>query len=228
MQIDQKGIDFIIANEGIRYTAYLDTVGVWTIGVGHTRGVYQGMTITHQQAIDFLYEDIKSHQNFVTFFQRSFNQNQFNALSSFEFNVGGGVWLNDGWNPKASDSEIAYMLSLYKRPVEITARRNREIALFNTPVSNSNNNGNNSNNNNKPQPTIKEMKEMEFIYSFNGATWYYDGSGHLFQFSAPYQLQHITGTYKQLNKKDMPSLGLTKEQHQIWVDMYGYKTLPKR
>lgn len=43
--------------EGCRLTAYRDTGGVLTIGFGHTAGVTDGMTITMEQAEQFLAED---------------------------------------------------------------------------------------------------------------------------------------------------------------------------
>jgi GH24 family phage-related lysozyme (muramidase) len=38
--------DLIDFAEGCPLTAYQDEAGVWTIGRGHTKGVYEGMTIT--------------------------------------------------------------------------------------------------------------------------------------------------------------------------------------
>jgi lysozyme len=44
--------------EGCRLLAYWDPNGkLWTIGFGHTQGVREGMTITMEQAIQFLAED---------------------------------------------------------------------------------------------------------------------------------------------------------------------------
>lgn len=40
----------IAEDEGLRLEAYQDTVGVWTIGYGHTRGVKEGDTITRMEA----------------------------------------------------------------------------------------------------------------------------------------------------------------------------------
>lgn len=51
--------DFIKYFEGVRLEAYADTAGVWTIGIGHTKGVKQGDKITPEQADAFLDEDIK-------------------------------------------------------------------------------------------------------------------------------------------------------------------------
>ena len=44
-------------DEGCRLTAYQDTVGVWTIGYGHTGGVKKGDKITQKDADDLLLAD---------------------------------------------------------------------------------------------------------------------------------------------------------------------------
>ncbi len=46
-------------HEGLRLKAYLDTVGVWTIGYGHTLGVDEGLTCTPEQAESWLIEDVE-------------------------------------------------------------------------------------------------------------------------------------------------------------------------
>ena len=43
--------------EGCRLKAYRDSGGVWTVGLGHTKGVYEGMVITRDQAETFFAED---------------------------------------------------------------------------------------------------------------------------------------------------------------------------
>lgn len=44
-------------DEGCRLNAYQDTVGVWTIGYGHTGGVKKGDKITQKEAEDLLLQD---------------------------------------------------------------------------------------------------------------------------------------------------------------------------
>lgn len=44
-------------DEGCRLNAYQDTVGVWTIGYGHTGGVKKGDKITQKDADDLLLAD---------------------------------------------------------------------------------------------------------------------------------------------------------------------------
>src|SRR6185437_5525836 len=43
--------------EGCRLQSYRDSGGLWTIGIGHTRGVSEGQTITRAQAEAFFRED---------------------------------------------------------------------------------------------------------------------------------------------------------------------------
>lgn len=43
--------------EGVRYTAYQDTGGVWTICYGHTTGVHEGDTATPAQCRAWLQQD---------------------------------------------------------------------------------------------------------------------------------------------------------------------------
>ncbi len=58
LSFSDAGVDHLKKWEGVELEAYQDTGGVWTIGVGHTRGVTAGMTITEEQAEAFLRQDI--------------------------------------------------------------------------------------------------------------------------------------------------------------------------
>ena len=62
MKISQNGIDLIKKYEGCHLTAYKCPSNVWTIGYGHVIGVTEGMTITQQQAEDFLREDLNRYE----------------------------------------------------------------------------------------------------------------------------------------------------------------------
>ena len=78
--------------EGCRLAAYPDpaTGGVpWTIGYGHTAGVKRGDRISQKQADEFLALDIaQTAENVRKLVTRDINQNQFDALVSFAFNLG--------------------------------------------------------------------------------------------------------------------------------------------
>ena len=80
--------------EGCRLVAYQDQVGVWTIGYGHTgSGVVSGLTITQDQAIDLLASDVAASAAYVNAAVTvELQQNEFDALVDFVFNLGRGAF----------------------------------------------------------------------------------------------------------------------------------------
>ena len=90
------GLVLITFYEGIETTAYQDSVGVWTIGVGHTNAagapeVVPGMTITEEQAFDILANDIGQYEQAVNqYVTVTLNQFQYDALVSWTYNLGAG------------------------------------------------------------------------------------------------------------------------------------------
>ena len=92
MEISQKGLDFIKQFEGVRKKAYLDSVNIPTIGVGHTGpDVEMGMEITDKQVDEYLQEDVKEAEDAVNKLVKiDLTQDQFDALVSFTFNLGAG------------------------------------------------------------------------------------------------------------------------------------------
>ena len=82
-------LDLIRKFEGLRLQAYQDSVGVWTIGYGHTSGVTQGMTCTKEQAEQWLENDFFMAKNDVKAVVKvPLRENQLDALASFVFNLG--------------------------------------------------------------------------------------------------------------------------------------------
>ena len=90
MKISQKGINHIKNFEGCKLKAYRDSVGIPTIGVGHIKGVKMGMTITQEQAEQFLKDDIAPIERVLNNLGINFTQGQFDALCSWIFNLGTG------------------------------------------------------------------------------------------------------------------------------------------
>ena len=90
MKTSPKGIALIKEFEGLRLKAYLCPGGVWTIGYGHTAGVKPGMVISEAQAEEYLKADLITFENYLNGLGLAINQNQFDALISFIYNVGTG------------------------------------------------------------------------------------------------------------------------------------------
>lgn len=94
MNISKNGIELIKRFEGCRLSAYRCPAGVWTIGYGHTgSNVRAGLQITQEQADNLLKQDLTVHCNNVSKLVKvPLTQNQFDALVSFEYNVGYGAF----------------------------------------------------------------------------------------------------------------------------------------
>ncbi len=135
MKISNKGLNLIKKYEGCRLTAYKCPAGIWTIGYGHTAGVKPGMTITQTQADAFLKQDIGRFEKLVEKYhdKYSWNQNEFDALVSFAFNIGSIDKLTAGG--ARSREVIAAKLLEYdkaggKTLTGLVKRRKEEQALF--------------------------------------------------------------------------------------------------
>ena len=88
MKSSELLLNKIIDFEGCKLTAYKCPAGVWTIGVGHTKGVKQGQTITEAQAMSLLKGDLLPCENYVNNLGVCKTQGQFDALVDFAFNLG--------------------------------------------------------------------------------------------------------------------------------------------
>ena len=146
--INKKTEELIVFYEGERLTSYRDTGGIWTIGVGHTSdskfAVKKGQTITGEFSRELLRHDLKEAENFVkTLVKVPLNENQYGALVSFTFNLGGGSLkistllkkLNTG-NYKAIPSELnKWVFDDGVKLAGLIKRRKAEGDLWNTPTS---------------------------------------------------------------------------------------------
>lgn len=91
MRISQRGIDLIKSFEGLYLEAYKCPAGVWTIGWGTTKGVTPGMKITKEKAEELLRADLVKFEAAVEKNVKvTINQNMFDSLVSFTYNLGEG------------------------------------------------------------------------------------------------------------------------------------------
>lgn len=103
--ISRRGLALIKEFEGFRAEAYLCPGGVWTIGYGHTGGVKKGDRTDRAEAEAFLLGDIASAERAVRLAvsRAEIGQNQFDALVSFAFNVGGRAFSSSTLCRKVND-----------------------------------------------------------------------------------------------------------------------------
>lgn len=149
MRISEKGLAMIEKFEGCLLKASNKLDGVWTIGYGQTGRYYgkrvrRGMTTTKAEAHAWLRDhSIKTYEDAVTQAVKvPLNQNQFDALVSFTYNVGVGALkqsttlrrLNAGDYTGAADALTMWTKCNGKVLAGLVRRRKEERALFLTPV----------------------------------------------------------------------------------------------
>ena len=149
MKISEKGLFMIERFEGCLLKASNKLDGVWTIGYGQTGSYYgkrvrRGMTTTKAEAHAWLRDhSIKTYEDAVTQAVKvPLNQNQFDALVSFAYNVGVGALkqstalrkLNAGDYAGAADALTMWTKCNGKVLAGLVRRRKEEQALFLTPV----------------------------------------------------------------------------------------------
>ena len=89
MKISQTGIDLIKKWEGMETEAYQDSVGVWTIGYGHTKTAKKGMRITPDQAELLLKDELAEYEGYINrYVTVDLRQCEFDALVSWVYNLG--------------------------------------------------------------------------------------------------------------------------------------------
>lgn len=146
--LDTTGERFIASWEGGQssdglYRAYWDSYGkVWTIGIGQTHDVREGMVWTQAQAYaDLEHSFATSYGPYINALGVPFNQNQFNAVGDAVWNLGPGSLAWDwGRAIKAGDWHAASELILNYDSAGgvvlggLVTRRRAESALMMTPV----------------------------------------------------------------------------------------------
>jgi GH24 family phage-related lysozyme (muramidase) len=152
MKISNTGIELIKKFEGCKLSAYQDSVGVWTIGYGTTNAdksitgttIQSGLTISQATADEWLETSVNSkYSPLVDKYDSTYhwNQNQFDALVSFAYNIGS----IDGVTAKGTRtiSEISAKILEYNKAGGkvlngLVTRRKAEKELFDKAVEETN------------------------------------------------------------------------------------------
>ena len=140
MKLGERGTEILKYFEGCKLTAYQDSVGVWTIGYGHTKGVYDGMTITQDQAEQMLLSELEEYEGYIKdMVTVPLTQNQFDALVVWVYNLGPTNFRNstllkelNAGNYNAAGQEITrWNKAGGKVLAGLVKRREAEAELFN-------------------------------------------------------------------------------------------------
>lgn len=139
MKIGSTGVDLIKHFESCKLTAYQDSVGIWTIGWGHTGSVKKGDIWTQGEADNILLNDLDKFEGYVNQYVKvPLTQNQFDALVSWTFNLGPGNLKSSTILTKLNEKKYDEVPSQMKRWNKaggkvlhgLERRRNAEAVMF--------------------------------------------------------------------------------------------------
>ena len=89
MKISEDGLELIRNFEGCKTDAYQDSVGVWTIGYGHTKGVEEGQTCSFEDAEIMLSQEIEEYEGYINDMVKvDLQQHEFDSLVAWVYNLG--------------------------------------------------------------------------------------------------------------------------------------------
>lgn len=145
MVVSKQGLDFIAKHEGIVLKPYLDPVGIPTIGIGNTfyldgtKVTMQDKPLTKEEALNLLSLTVGKFAQQVCEVTRPLNQNQFDAVVSFVYNVGFTAYKNSTLLKRIQvntcDPDIAYQFSRWNKAGGkvlggLVRRRKEEAELY--------------------------------------------------------------------------------------------------
>jgi lysozyme len=139
MHLSGAGYEVLHEREGLRLKAYKDSVGVWTIGLGHTSSagpprVVQSLIITEAQAEEIFRRDAQTFRDEVIHLVKvPLEQHQFDALASLVFNIGSGHFKKSTVLRKLNAKDYAGAAEaflMWNKPPEIKSRRRGEYYQF--------------------------------------------------------------------------------------------------
>lgn len=146
MKLSDRGLALILSSEGFRSCPYWDSTGkVWTIGFGSTKGVGRNTPcITRAQGLARVRREVQAtYGAAIDRLHLPLNQNQYDSLCSFTYNLGPGAIAADtgigralrrhDWRTAANEM-LRWDRSGGQRLEGLTRRRRAERALFLRPA----------------------------------------------------------------------------------------------
>ena len=143
-QVSKQGLIFLASLEGVGLSKYLDSVGVWTIGLGATRSEIPDLAswplskmITLEEAFYLLKSSITKYADAINrALKVPVTQQQFDALVSICYNIGTSGAANSTFMRRINAEEkvgtIVDAILMWDKPKEILGRRMKEAKLFST------------------------------------------------------------------------------------------------
>lgn len=145
MRTSDRGVAFLVAHEGIVPAPYLDSVNVWTYGIGHTaaagspnpsnlkRGMPADLDAALRDVFAVFRRDLEKYENAVSAALAGMTvaQHEFDAAVSFHFNTGAiarADWVRK-WRAGDKSGAGAAIMS-WSKPAAIIPRRKAEQALW--------------------------------------------------------------------------------------------------
>jgi lysozyme len=139
LRLSDEGRKVLADREGMRLEAYKDSVGVWTIGLGHTSAagppkVTPGLTITEDQAWEIFRRDVQTFRAQLRgAIKVPVEQHQFDALASFIYNIGAGGFKGSTALKRLNQGDYAgcaQAMLMWSKPPEVMSRRRGEVEQF--------------------------------------------------------------------------------------------------
>jgi lysozyme len=137
--LSDAGAALIADREGLETTAYLDSRGILTIGIGHTSAagppkVYQGMTIAEDEAWEiFRADNARFRKECLSLVKAPLHQCEFDALASFIFNLGTPQFAGSTALKRLNQRDYAgcaEAMLWWNKPPEVMSRRRGEHQQF--------------------------------------------------------------------------------------------------
>ena len=142
MNLSPIGKAVLVARKGRRLTAYRDTAGIWTIGIGHTAAagppaVRRGLTITAAECDAIFARDVETYTAAVREGLRTAPaQHSFDALVSVCYNIGPAAFARSTFLKRLDAGDLAgarEALLWWDKPAAIRGRRRAEADQLVTP-----------------------------------------------------------------------------------------------
>jgi lysozyme len=139
LRLSDPAAGLIADREGLETTAYLDTRGILTIGIGHTSSagppkVVQGMTISEDQAWKiFRADNARFRGECLDLVKVPLHQYEFDALASFIFNLGTTQFFGSTALKRLNAKDYAgcaEAMLWWNKPPEVMSRRRGEHQQF--------------------------------------------------------------------------------------------------